>query len=471
MKNDKGLAPVFIILGLVLLFSLSYLGYYYYTNKQLPSLPNIEIQEKKYNSIGFLKFKLPDHDQNKVDEFLKNPENTNCFKKEYFREVTFDGYNILLYSFPENEDPLCMGAPGPYSNIQLNYIDSDFTKSDFKKPEFYTWVKDEKLSTQRLNVFKNTNSYQAISREYFLIIDKESKKDEGITISISPNVSEDSLEYQYVISLIKAFEIKERTEFKGLSNCKEGECKNLDVSVTFENTGRHKDESYVVRNYKISLTDTKTGNEYYKYVNPKLDIETESEIRDIRKFYNYIIFRYTTNDVKDLNNSKETSKIGILDLNNGQIRDLIVNPVGLRFQDYLVAGDDIFFITGDSCGEVCLEPNMKKYLLRYNFKNNQITQLFAKSLGELGVTEQEETKFFSLEKYEKNKIIMSLAQVIQPAFDFVEVDLATGEVKKLTNNFEIYGDAKITKQIELGVVKYNKLTIKDGLLIESLENN
>ncbi len=114
---------------------------------------------------------------------------------------------------------------------------------------------------------------------------------------------------------------------------------------------------------------------------------------------------------------------------------------------------------------------MKKYLLRYNFKNNKITQLFDKSLGELGVTEQEETKFFSLEKYEKNKIIMSIAQVIQPAFDFVEIDLATGEVKKLTNNFEIYGEAKVAKQKELGVIKYNKLTIKDGLLIESLANN
>ena len=278
------------------------------------------------------------------------------------------------------------------------------------------------------------------------------------------------MEYQYAISLIKAFEIKERTEFTGLSNCREGECKNLDVAITFENTGRHKDESYMVRNYKISLTDTKTGNEYYKYVNPNINLETESEIRDIRKFNNYIILRYTTSDVKDLNNSKEISKIGILDLTNGQIRDLIINPVGLRFQDYLVAGDDIFFITGDSCGEVCLEPNMKKYLLRYNFKNNQITQIFNKSLGELGVTESEATKFFELEKYNKNKIIMSVRQVIQPAFDFVEIDLATGEIKKLTNNFEVSGEAKVAKQKELGVVKYNKLKIKDGLLIESIEN-
>jgi hypothetical protein len=471
MRNNKGIASVFIILGIVLLAVFLYLGFYFYSNKELPAFSTIEINEKSYNSVGFLKFKLPELDQNKIDEFLKNPENTKCFKKEYFKEVTFDEFNnISLTTFPENEDPLCMGAPGPYSNIQLNYIDSDFTKSDFKKPEFYTWVKDENLSTQRLNVFKNTNSYQAISREYFLIIDKESKKDDGITISISPSISEDSLEYQYAISLIKAFEIKERTEFTGLSNCREGECKNLDVSITFENTGIHKDESYVVRNYKISLTDTKTGNEYFKYVNPKLGIETESEIRDIRKFNNYIIFRYTISDVKDLNNSKETSKIGILDLTNGQIRDLIINPVGLRFQDYLVAGDDIFFITGDSCGEVCLEPNMKKYLLRYNFKNNQITQIFNKSLGELGVTESEATKFFELEKYNKNKIIMSVRQVIQPAFDFVEIDLATGEVKKLTKNFEISGEAKVAKQKELGVVKYNKLNITDGLLVESIEN-
>jgi len=349
------------------------------------------MKEKKYHSIGFLKFKLPDHDQNKVDEFLKNPENTNCFKKEYFKEVTFDGYNISLFTFPESEEPLCMGAPSPYSNIQLNYIDSDFTKTDFKKPEFYTWVKDEKLSTQSLNVFKNTNSYQAVSREYFLIIDKESTKDDGIIISINPATPEESIEYQYALSLIKAFEIKESTEFTGLSNCKNDECKNLDISLKYEHTRTNKEKTYTALNYKISFTDTKTGNEYFKYVNPKIDSETDSVIIDMRKFYNYIIFIYTIKDAKDIDNSTETSKIGILDLNTGQIRDLIVNPVGLRFQDYLVAGDDIFFVTG--------------------------------------------------------------------------------EVKKLTNNFEIFGDVKITKQKELGVVKYNKLTIKDGLLIESLENN
>jgi hypothetical protein len=32
----------------------------------------------------------------------------------------------------------------------------------------------ENLSTKRLNVLKNTNQYQAIGRDYFLIIDKES---------------------------------------------------------------------------------------------------------------------------------------------------------------------------------------------------------------------------------------------------------------------------------------------------------
>jgi hypothetical protein len=110
---------------------------------------------------------------------------------------------------------------------------------------------------------------------------------------------------------------------------------------------------------------------------------------------------------------------------------------------------------------------MKKYLLRYNFKNNQITQIFSKSLGELGLTDSEAIKFFELENYNKNKIIISIRQVIQPVYEFIELDLATGESKKIADYF---GDNKDGKNKELGIVKYNKLNITDDLLIESIED-
>ena len=464
MKSNYGISPIFIILAIVF-SSLIFFGFYYFSSSIQLSKDNFSSYKasKKYDSFAFLKFELPPLNQRYISDFFRNSENFKCYKFEYFNKVKFDGWSISLYDF-NNEEPLCIGDLETYKTITFRYIESNFSR-DYKDPESFIWVKDSNLSNDKFDIFKNEVDFKSEYREYFLIQNKESTRDDGILIGINPSSTEDSLEYKYILDLIKTFELREITEFKGLSNCRPNECINTEIFADFENTG-YKDNGYVVRNYKITLKDKENANTYFKFVNPFRTLDTESYINSISKYKDSIIVDYEIADIKDLNNVKKISKIGILDLKNGDLKDMVVNPEGVRIQDYLVNEDEVYFITGNSCGEICQEPNLKKYLYKFDFKSNSITKLSDKSLGELGATDFEETKFFELLKFNDNKILFKVGQVLQPAFDYAEFDVQNSKITKITNNFEIFGDISLEKEGQFGVKKTDSLILKNSQLEE-----
>jgi hypothetical protein len=464
MKNNKGLAPIFIILSLLLIIGLITSAYFLYSKKI-----NAD-DSSKYYSFNFVKFKLPKLDQNKIAEFLKNPKNAKCYHKEYFKEATFNNFYISIYTFPEIEDLLCDGTeenPIPYKGISLFYI-NDFQKSVFNDNERNTWKKDDELSNINLDVYRNISQFSYDNREtkyYFRITNKNSQKDEAVILGLNPVNEQTSLEFDYMLRLIKVMELKLDTEFTGLSNCRINECKNLEVNFEDETLGYKPDTYYVVRNYKIKLTDSASGNSYYKYVLSNRNFDTESEIRKISKFKNYLIFSFTVNNIKNLNDAKLMYKIAILDLKSGEIKDIVTNPENVQLQDFLVNGDDLVYVTGDTCAEV--DPcDSKKYFYKYNFQTNKVAQLTTKSLTELGIKGEDMSKV-NLLKVENNKILFSVMSVLQPLYTYAEYDLGTDKINIISadQTFET-NDLKLAKEKELGVTNFEKLMIINGEVVQ-----
>jgi len=467
MINNKGLAPIFIIILIILISASAYLGYNFYTTGQLP-FSNLQSNlTTKYNSFGFIKFKLPPINQEKVAEFLKKPENAKCYKKEYFTQPELTSYDINLYNFPTNEEPLCSLDDHSYGYISVSHIDVEFSKSVFNSSEIFKWSLDSNLSNENFEIYISTTNTEEFGKYNFLINKKKSHKDEAIVLGImGKNASQDSLEYQYALDLLKVIELKEFTEFSGLSNCKPNECKELEVSKYFETQGYFRNSSYVIRNSKITLTDTSTGNEYYKFVNPNQNIETDSEINELSKINNFLIFDYFINPINLENDVKNTYKIGLLDLVSGEIKDIVVNPLGVRFQDFLVFGEDVYYITGNSCADECLNEDVNKYLYKFNLSTMKSDLVLNKSLEELGVTTQEKNKSFNILNFENNKLLIKVGLLLQPAYDYVLLDVTSGEVTPLTKNFEVTNLDEETKEAELGVANLNKLIIRGGIVTQ-----
>lgn len=469
MKNNKGLSIINIVLVVILILGLSYFSYFFY--KKYYSVPKAESTLKKYETRGFLKFNLPPVNEEQINEFLKNPENSKCYKKEYFKGPNWtSNAELSLLTFTANEDPLCLGAPGPYSSIELRFYTKNFF-GEFNRPEFHTWILDTNLSNDKMEVFKNTNSYQSIGRDYFMIKSKNPNQDSFAVISINPGVDEKHINYLYVLDLIKSFEIRELKEFEGTLKCSSTECKNMEITTGYENVGLSSNPlaKEAITHYKIIFNDLDSGNQYYKFVHTSRDLNTSSFVGKMYKINENIIFDYTYVDYKIFNQVSKITKIAILNLKTGEIKDVFTKPDGGPLQDFLVSGDDIYFVIGSSCTDGgCEDKNFKKYIFKYNFNENKVSQLTNKSFKELGMVEVEELTRVEVLKVQNNKLYFLVASLIQPDNKYFTLDLSNNSVSYIS---QAIGTAEIIKkEKELGIQKMNNISIKKGILVESIVN-
>jgi len=474
-KNNKGYSQIIVLIVFVLLVS-GGIGWYYYTRyintPKESSSQNKSVSENKsdlvepytnkpYYKVGFIKFKLPELKPEFLDKEInnlgiKNEEGKNCFKKEYFqnRGIKKYSYNNLDGLFLEFGKPIgkpiCIGAPGPYIDI-LFAVPSESTLKNFDNKEFYNFVKRDFSSSKDITVYENISEYASVGKDYFLIQDNNNSKNK-IVITMTPTVSSDkNLFYLYVKEVIKTMGIAKISEFKGLQNCPQNECKNLSVDLL---------------NGQLIFLDQDLGVLY------KTNTEISDDLSKVKFDKNSIYFTKTTL------NSKHTEpiewKLSSINVKNGEITELITLKEDLK--DYLIADNKIYYATGKGCGEVCPE-NKNTYfhkLFSYDLLTKKTELLNKQNLTDSGyvISDPNMSKFdleagrLQIYQLEGNKLTMSFGQVIQTAEAFFYFDLITKKVTNIDGNKYYYGggDELIKKRIEYGF-KNGVLLIRNGEIL------
>jgi len=236
--------------------------------------------------------------------------------------------------------------------------------------------------------------------------------------------------------------------FVGIDNCPVNECKNLEVisesdSIQFEDKefGKlYKNKEYLNINYALKFNK------------------------------NYIYFTTSTFNEETMEVSEE--KIYSFNINNGVITELM--SLESKINSYLVAGNNIYYSIGKTCGEVCAGPENTygHKLYSYNIDTKETIKLNSKNLTESGyvVKAPDDNKFnyesgrINIYQLENNKLVMSFGQMIQPVEWFFYFDLDTKQVTNIDGNKQYFGEELNRKRKELGALSGwgSKLFIRNG---------
>jgi hypothetical protein len=239
-------------------------------------------------------------------------------------------------------------------------------------------------------------------------------------------------------------------EFTGIDNCPKNECKKIEVR--FEN----KQIQFLDKDFNKLYILRRDGYTYQP--NNQFD-------------KNYIYFSETK---RDANKNYEFIEIKIYSLNikNGEIKELLKSSKDIP---WLISGNKIFYVTGNSCAEFCLDPKETyfKTIFSYDIETKKFTKLNSKNLTDSGyVIKSGFTKFdvenrtFRIHKLEDNKLVMSFNSGVQVASSFFYFDLESKKVSNIDGN-KIFGGEEINEKLaDLGlyIPVINKLFIIDGEL-------
>jgi hypothetical protein len=165
-------------------------------------------------------------------------------------------------------------------------------------------------------------------------------------------------------------------------------------------------------------------------------------------------------------------KINSLNINNGDIKELM--SIKSKINAFLVSNNIIFYSTGKTCGEVCLDPKntYDHKLYSYNIDSKETIKLNSKNLTDSGYVVKApygdkfifESGRINIYKLENSRLVMSFGQMIQPAEWFFYFDLDTKQVSNIDGTKLYAGKELIEKKKSFGALSgsESKLFIRNG---------
>lgn len=242
LKN-KGFSSVLVI-SLILVLLISVFGVYYFykpssilpsnkpqeeiiISKTFPKATLTKLSNNKFKvSTAFVEFELPSVDKKLAEELINSDFGKDCIENSddvYNPKVVVESsvgnfinqqgdLNIIIGGSKGN--PKCLGAPGPYTQIEIKIFNYEIFKNYISGIE-KDLVKSD-LSTRDLVVYENMSLGASLGRDYFFIENNKNPKGERLVLSISPvpgNDSSDpfgkkSIDYIYLRDLIKNMRLK-----------------------------------------------------------------------------------------------------------------------------------------------------------------------------------------------------------------------------------------------------------------------